>query len=103
MNYLIALTSSENGSRPPIQSWGGDDAPEGFALCDENQLSVFVESNGFVDLVIDSGNVTAMTCNSERQAAWKASLPSPPAPEPTAEEQMRADIDYLAAMTGVTL
>lgn len=26
-----------------------------------------------------------------------------PVPTPTAEEQMRADIDYLAAMQGVTL
>lgn len=36
----------------------------------------------------------------EAVAAELAALPAPP---PTAQEQLRADVDYLAAMTGVTL
>lgn len=35
--------------------------------------------------------------------AWVASLPQEPDPAPTQAEQMRADIDFLAALQGVTL
>ena len=30
-------------------------------------------------------------------------ITNPPEPEPTAEEQLRADVDYIAAVTGVEL
>lgn len=36
----------------------------------------------------------------EEIAADRAALPAPP---PTAEEQLRADVDYIAIMTGVSL
>lgn len=41
----------------------------------------------------------------EEIAAWETEHPAPevPEPEPTEQEQMRADIDFLAAMTGVSL
>lgn len=35
--------------------------------------------------------------------AWETEHPAPPAPAPTAQEQLRADVDYIAAMTGVSL
>jgi len=36
----------------------------------------------------------------EEIAADRAAIPSPP---PTAQEQLRADVDFLAAMQGVSL
>ena len=41
----------------------------------------------------------------EEITAWEAEHPAPvlPEPPPTEQEQMRADIDFLAAMTGVSL
>lgn len=36
-------------------------------------------------------------------AAWEAEHPAPELPGPTQQEQMRADIDFLAALGGVVL
>ena len=41
--------------------------------------------------------------NTEAWEAWKSSLPPQPEPEPTETERLRADVDFLAAMTGVEL
>ncbi len=50
---------------------------------------------GYCDLTLDgSGALVGIT---------PVDRPVPSEPEPTAEEQLRADVDYLAAMTGVTL
>lgn len=51
----------------------------------------------FVDLVVEGNQVVTMT-------AGVVPEPEPePEPEPTEMEQLRADIDFVAAMTGVTL
>ena len=42
----------------------------------------------------------ALERTEEEIAADRAALPAPP---PTAEEQLRADVDYIAIMTGVSL
>ena len=42
----------------------------------------------------------AVVRTEEEIAADRAALPAPP---PTAEEQLRADVDYIAIMTGVSL
>ena len=49
---------------------------------------------GYCDLTIEDGKLTALT-PTER--------PPEPEPEPTPEEQLRADVDYLAALQGVSL
>ena len=52
---------------------------------------------GWCDLTIEGGKLTGIT---------PGAIPEPepaPEPEPTAEEQLRADLDYLAVMTGVEL
>ena len=55
------------------------------------------ETFPFVDLTVEGNTVVTMT-------AGVVPEPEPePEPEPTETEQLRADIDYLAAMTGVTL
>ena len=50
-----------------------------------------------MDLVVEGQRVVSMT-------AGVVPEPEPePEPEPTETEQLRADIDFIAAMTGVTL
>jgi len=44
-----------------------------------------------------------VTPNTEAWEAWKDGLPPEPEPEPTEAERLRADVDFLAAMTGVEL
>ena len=55
------------------------------------------ETFPFVDLVVDGQRVVSMT-------AGVVPEPEPePELEPTETEQLRADVDFLAAMAGVTL
>lgn len=55
------------------------------------------ETFPFVDLAVESQRVVSMT-------AGVVPEPEPqPEPEPTETEQLRADVDFLAAMAGVTL
>lgn len=55
------------------------------------------ETYPFVDVVVESSKVVSMT-------AGVVPEPEPePKPEPTETEQLRADVDFLAAMAGVTL
>lgn len=49
---------------------------------------------GYCELEIQDGVLTGVT---------PGEPPAPPEPEPTQEERNRADIDYLAVMTGVGL
>ena len=55
------------------------------------------ETFPFVDLQVEGSKVVSMT-------AGVVPTPEPePEPEPTETEQLRADVDFLAAMTGVSL
>lgn len=55
------------------------------------------ETFPFVDIQVEDGKVVSMTAGVVPQ-------PEPePEPEPTETEQLRADVDFLAAMAGVTL
>lgn len=76
--------------------------PDSVALTDE-QLTEFLKYNGFVNLTIEGETVTAITPNLTAWEEWKDSLPPETEPEPTELEKLRADIDYLSIMTGVTL
>lgn len=66
----------------------------------------YAGSTGFVRPKWDA-NAAAWTeaATDEEIAAWETEHPAPvlPEPVPTEQEQMRADIDFLAAMTGVEL
>lgn len=55
------------------------------------------ETFPFVDIQVEDGKVVSMTAG-----VVPDSEPGPE-PEPTEMEQLRADIDFVAAMTGVTL
>ena len=55
------------------------------------------ETFPFVDIQVEGQRVVSMT---------EGAVPEPepePEPEPTETEQLRADVDFLAAMAGVTL
>lgn len=55
------------------------------------------ETFPFVDIQVEGNKVVSMT-------AGVVPAPEPqPEPEPTETEQLRADVDFLAAMAGVTL
>lgn len=69
--------------------------PTGWAVIPED--TPIPETFPFVDLVVEGNQVVSMT-------AGVVPEPEPePEPEPTEMEQLRADIDFVAAMTGVSL
>ena len=69
--------------------------PDGWAVIPDDMA--IPETFPFVDLVVKDGKVVSMT-------AGVVPEPEPqPEPEPTETEQLRADVDFLAAMAGVTL
>lgn len=87
---IIQINASENGGRPPMQSWNGA-PPAGYALVpDTLDTSAFFDFMGFVTLELDGSAVTAMTGNQEALDAYKASLPEPVDPPPTTEERVAA-------------
>lgn len=69
--------------------------PTGWAVIPEDVP--IPETFPFVDLTVEGQTVVTMT-------AGVVPDPDPePEPEPTEMEQLRADIDFVAAMTGVSL
>ena len=69
----------------------------------EEQFTLYKQYNGFIR--ITSTDPVTIEPDTEAWEAWKqAEAEKPPVVEqPTAEEQLRADVDYLAIMTGVEL
>lgn len=103
MQY-VKSTPNSSGAYPgphsmPFTDW--------LALTDE-QVTMLIQYNGFViitnepDEDIEGSSVT-VTPNLEAWEKWKASQPEPEEIPPSKEEQLRADVDYLALMTGVDL
>lgn len=92
---IICKTPNGSGAYPPMQSWRGP-LPAGYAaVADTLDTAVFYEYMGFVTLTLDGDTVTGMQGNRAALDAYKASLPEPEPEQPTAEEQLRADVDYL--------
>lgn len=92
---IIRKSANANGAYPPMQSWRGS-LPAGYsAVPDTLDTAVFYEFMGFVTLTLDGDTVTGMQGNQAALDAYKASLPEPEPEQPTAEEQLRADVDYL--------
>jgi len=68
------------------------------------QKSVYLKHNGFVRIL--STDPVEIEADTEAWEAWKKAEAEKPGPEPqlpTELEQLRADVDYLSAMTGVML
>lgn len=88
--YIIKIEAAQSGSRPPLQRWRATTAPEGYALCSEDFYKVFYSTNpsGFVNIVVEDGEVTEMTVNQEAIDNYLANLPEPKeiVPEPSVYE-----------------
>lgn len=105
---IIKIEAFESGSRPPIQTWNQKEPPEGYAFISDEFVKRYYsdEIKGFVNIEVENGVVTAMTVNKEALNAFNELISSLPDPEPTPVsemEQLRADLDYIAIMTGVEL
>ena len=91
---LIEIQALDNGAHRN-QDTTSNTIPTGWA---EIPTDVAIpETFPFVDIQVEGSKVVSMT-------AGVVPDPEPqPEPEPTETEQLRADVDFLAAMAGVTL
>ena len=91
----IEIMPLSNGAHRNQTVSGAVTAPDGWAVIPEGMA--IPETFPFVDLVVKDGKVVSMT-------AGVVPEPEPePEPEPTETEQLRADVDFLSAMMGVSL
>lgn len=108
--FIIRIEANANGSRPPMQSWNNDIAPEGFALATDAQKDVFYSTTpaGFVNITVKEENgakvVDTIEVNQESLDAFKATLPDPTI---SAKNDKIAEIkkdceEYIYAGTDVT-
>ena len=67
---------------------------EGWIAVPEHLSRTVWDCGGYCDLTVEGGVLTAVTAK-ER--------PQEPESEPTEAERLRADVDFLAAMAGVSL
>lgn len=91
---IIEIQALDNGAHRN-QTTTSTTIPTGWA---EIPADVAIpETFPFVDIQVDGNKVVSMT-------AGVVPEPEPePEPEPTETEQLRADVDFLAAMAGVSL
>ena len=105
MYYLHLEPNPSGGYSAPQTIY----APGLLAFPDEFMPVFYPEDKqaaGFVTIQHDGETVTDCRWNEEAYQAWLAALPEPvdpPEPPPTELEQLRADVDFLAAMQGVSL
>ena len=97
---IIQKQQNPSGARPPVQSWSETTPPDTHyeITCDYADFY-----NGFIVPTVTDNVVTSFVCNTEAWELWKASLPIPQPPQPTETEKLRADVDFIAVMTGVTI
>lgn len=96
MLTIIELAARENGCHGvESQSHRTECWLEGWVAVPEELVQAVWDCGGFCELTLDENGLLTAITPTER--------PDQPEIEPTAEEQLRADVDYLAAMTGVEL
>ena len=84
--HIIQTIAEANGSHPTIMPYSENRPPEGWLYITPGiDTSAMHTHQGFVDLVIDNGVVTAITGN---DAAYQAYLDSLPKPEPPAPDDL---------------
>ena len=77
---IIKIEANEIGFRPAIQSWDGCIPPDGYAsIANTSDLTIFQESMGFVDLIVEDRMVTSITSNDVAYQKYLVSLPKPTA------------------------
>lgn len=89
---IIEIQPQPNGAHRNQTIQGGMACPDGWAIIPAD-VSI-PATYPFVTLTVEGQTVTGME---------PGAVPEPETPAPTETEQLRADVDYLAAMTGVTL
>ena len=89
---IIKIEPYDNGAHDN-QTWNGE-VPDGWAVVPEDME--VPESYPFVDIEVADDVVTAMT-------AREIPIPEEPEIVPSEIEQLRADVDFIALMTGVEL
>ena len=91
---IIEIQALDNGAHRN-QTTTSTTIPTGWAEIPADMT--IPETFPFVDIQVEGNKVVSMT-------AGVVPEPEPePEPEPTDTEQLRADVDFLAAMAGVTL
>lgn len=92
---IVEIQALDNGAHRNQTVSGAVAVPDGWA---EIPADVSIpETFPFVELAVEGSKVVSMT-------AGVVPDPEPqPEPNPTETEQLRADVDFLAAMAGVTL
>ena len=97
----IELAAQSNGAHRNQCSADNTPILEGFArVADDVDISQ-VPNISFVLLTVTDGVITSVADDSVSREAWEAQ--PKPVSAPTTEEKLRADVDYIAAMTGVQL
>lgn len=92
---IIEIQPQSNGAHRNQTVSGAVAVPDGWAVILEDVP--IPATFPFVTLTVEGQTVTGMT-------AGVVPDPDPePEPEPTEMEQLRADVDFIAAMTGVSL
>lgn len=89
---IIEIQPQSNGAHRNQTIQGGMACPEGWAIIPADVP--IPATYPFVTLTVEGQTVTGME---------PGVVPEPEIPAPTEAEQLRADIDYLAAMAGVSL
>ena len=71
---------------------------------EENGYSIYLDENIWITQPDPYGKLYVPDGTYEENClAQIEEITNPPEPEPTAEDRLRADVDYIAAMTGVEL
>ncbi|MCI5704467.1 hypothetical protein [Candidatus Pseudoscillospira sp. SGI.172] len=95
MLTIIELTPrADGGHGVQSQSHRKECWLEGWIEVPEALVQTVWDCGGYCELTVEEGVLTAVT---------PAQRPAGPEQEPTELEQLRADVDYLAAMGGVDL
>ena len=75
---------------------------KGSVILPDELIEKYLEYKRFVFITVENGVVTSIEPNTEALEAWEATQIDEPMPV-SELEQLRADVDYLAIMTGVEL
>ena len=96
--YFIHEQADEHGAMSTPQTTPFKNA---LVLPDEF-LGQYIECSGFVKVTHENGVITSITPNTEALETWRANQTEEIA-QVSAMDQLRADVDYIAIMTGVEL
>lgn len=99
---ILKIEPNDNGSHDnQVCGFALPTIPGGWAVVPPELEAQTIELLPWVILEMEDGEIIGVSDNAEDRAA--ADAEPTPEPAPTPEEQLRADVDYIAIMTGVVL